>query len=163
MADNTLMQSVAGAALVIAGVVIENSLEQMNRPPSILGPILFLAGWATFAFAVANNTINNGVGYLPYIAAALIACSVLIMKQNMSGKGGIPISMNLLKFGFVAGWLLLAFSIGKHSTIAFISALIVFLAMMVLLPKQRLMGVVDGPGMPLFTAAWAGMVFANAL
>lgn len=160
---DTLTQSALGGALVIAGVVVKNSLEQLNKSPSPVGPVLFIAGWALFAYAVANNAVNNGTSQLPYIAAGIIAASVLIMKQNMSGGTTIPVPMNLLKLGFVAGWLLMAYSIGRHSTIAFVSVLAVLLSMMVLLPKQRAMNVVDGPGMPLFTAAWAGMIFANAL
>lgn len=164
---NLLVQSVVGASLVIAGVVIKNSMEQLKKPPSMIGPILFLLGWAIFGNAVARNVVNSSAGapenLLPYVAAGLIAISVLIMKAKVDDLILIPVSMRVLQFGFVAGWLLLAFSIGRRRNVAFVSAIMVFAAMMFFLPKQRTLMVIDGPGMPLFTAAWAGMIYANAL
>lgn len=161
-----LLQSVVGAALVIMGVVIKNSLEQLNRSPSPIAPILFVLGWLIFGYAVAHNAVNGGPDAtnvaLPYIAVSLVALSVLLMKAKMGGAS-IPLPMQLLQLGFVVGWLLLAFSIGRHRQVAFASAILVLAAMMLFLPQQRLLNIVDGPGMPMFTAAWAGMIYANAL
>jgi len=152
--------------MVISGVVIKNSEEQLEKPPSIIGPAVFLMGWLVFAYAVAHNAVHYGMegvnALLPYGAASVIALSVLAMKAKMAGKS-VPLPQWVLQGGFIFGWLLLAFSIGRHQDIAFVSALLVFLSMMVVLPKQRALNLVDGPGMPLFTAAWAGMVYANAL
>ncbi len=157
-------QSVAGALLVVAGVVVKNSEEQLGRPPSLLGPTMFVFGWGLIAFAVSNNKSNKGKVawrvFLPYLAAAVIVGAAMAMKQKMRKSGMVPLVLPVL---FVAGWLLFAFSLNRNRLLAFGSAGLVFLSMLLFLPLQRKNGVVDGPGMVLFTLAWVGLVQANVM
>lgn len=162
-----LVPSVLGAILVISGVVLKNSLEQLDRSPSKMGPALFLAGWFLFARSVAHNEVNiavPGQAIFPYIAAAAIVFSVIASKMRQkSGKTGSNGKVaKILKGLFIGGWILLALSIGRHTLVALGGCLLVFASMMVALPKQRELCVVDGPGMPMFVMAWAAMVYANA-
>nr|QBK86737.1 MAG: uncharacterized protein LCMAC103_00680 [Marseillevirus LCMAC103] len=155
-------ETIAGALLVIAGVVVKNSEEQLKRPPTMLGSTMFLFGWALLAFTVANNRSNKGGAAwrvaLPFVAAATIAGSVMAMKQAMGKGKDVPMYLPAL---FVAGWLLFAFSLNRNRVLAFGSAALVFASMLYFLPQQRIKCVVDGPGMVLFTLAWVGIVIAN--
>lgn len=162
--QSVLLPSVVAAIMIVAGVVLENSLDQLNMDATVLAPMLFIGGWTLFARAVVRNRINvlTPQTMTPYIAAALIVVGVMAMKM-LKGEGGVAVPDIVPKLMFVGGWLLLAFSIGRHPWIAFGSALLVFGSMMYALPLQRIKGVVDGPGMPMFVMAWAGMVYANSL
>lgn len=153
-------QSVIGAALIITGVIVKNSMEQMQAGNSMLGMGLFVAGWVLFANAVARNGATDKILTLPYLAAGLIVGSVIGMKTIKSGPDK---QKRMLPYigGFVIGWLLLGYSIGCCMEIVIPSIALVFLSMMYFLPKQRKNNVVDGPGLPLFMLAWLGLIAAN--
>ncbi len=162
-------ETILGALLVIGGVVAKNSEEQLKRAPTLFGPAMFALGWLLVAHAISRNKANKGKGAVklatPFLASALIFGSVMAMKAAMKKKpagtkGRVPMFLPLL---FVAGWLLLAFSISQNRLIAFGAAALVFAAMLFFLPKQREKNVVDGPGMVLFTLAWVGIVYANVV
>ena len=61
---------------------------------------------------------------------------------------------------------MLGFYIGKHSNkieLGIFSAILVLLSMMYFLPKERSMGLADGPGMPMFLLAWVIIVYLNSI
>jgi len=154
-------QGAIGAGLIIAGVIVKNSMEQMKAGNSMVGMALFVSGWILFANAVARNTAIRPMGqYLPYLASGLIVGSVIGMKTIKNGPNKKERMMPYLG-GFVVGWLLLGYSIGCCWEIVVPSVLLVFLSMMYFLPKQRKHNIVDGPGLPLFMLAWLGMIAAN--
>lgn len=146
-------QSAIGAVLVMTGVIIKNTSAKLEKA-SPLGPVLFVLGWVIFAYSVSQNPSNNG-NLFPFVAAAIVVASVFFVKQMPSRK-----RMGMI--GFVIGWLLVAWSLKQNSVLAFGSAILVFLSMMVVLPKQRKHDLVDGPGWPLFVFAWIGLIIANA-
>lgn len=153
-------ESALGAALVIAGVSLKNTMEKKGSD-SMVGLVIFVIGWLIFANAITRNAANAfqaTATFLPYLAAAIIVGSVVFLKQAMKRKS--PKTLGLI--GFIGGWLLLAFSINQNKSLAFGSAMLVFISMLLLLPKQRAQGLVDGPGWPLFVFAWVGLIIANA-
>lgn len=155
-----------GATMIIAGVVMKNSMEQLKKGDSTAGMVLFVLGWAIFANTISRNAVNSRFppgsmqSMLPYVASGLVVMSVMMMKKAM--KNANATKKKLYMAGFVAGWLLVAFSMGQNKGMAFGSVGLVFASMMYFLPKQRALAVVDGPGMPLFVIAWVGLIIANS-
>lgn len=171
----TSAQSALGAILVIFGVVLKNSMEQLKMGDSKLGVLAFVAGWVLFANAVAtsaNNQATSRGGFgtdinvlLPYVAGAAIVFSVFSMKMVKKGTGSMADKQKrMLPYlaGFVVGWILLGYSLNAYRLLSAISVGIVLLSMIFFLPKQRKNCVVDGPGLPLFVLGWLGLVLANS-
>lgn len=140
---------VVGAALVISGVVLKNSDEQLNDPNnpsamSALGMAAFLGGWA----AVAHSFNTAGA----WAASSAIAASVLMMKKTTRSKA----AMNpVYPLAFATGWAALGYMSGPNPVYRVAVPALVLGSMMGVLPQQRSRCVVDGPGMPMFTTAWA--------
>ena len=101
------------------------------------------------------------------LAVALILGSVLYMKREKKA-GREP--GRWVKLAFPIGWFLLALTVGVGAVdkisgpqqliaprpiLAFAAAAMVVGSMGYSLPQQRKKCEVDGPGMPLFVAAWA--------
>lgn len=174
--QNILAWSALGAAGVVSGVVAKNSMEQLNKQSGIVGPGLFVAGWLVFLFAVVSGLDGNGMfaKVQSAVAVAMIVGSVLYMKQQMAAGKDVAWYIGML---FPIGWVLLAYTVGlggldgiananvtgTKSLLSFSAAAAVLLSMMWSLPWQRKHCIVDGPGMPLFVAAWAMLIGANSL
>ena len=163
-------ESILAALLIIFGVVIKTSEHQMKLPPTMIGPLMFVGGWFMLANAVARNA-TNPIGspdqrWVPYLAAAVVVGAVMFMQQ-VSKKYSADSKVMMQKarplvLAFIAGWLLFAYSFSQNLGLTFASAGLVFLSMLYFLPKQRAMNVVDGPGLPLFCIAFAGLIVANS-
>ncbi len=176
--DRSLSLSSLGAAGVISGVVLKNSMEQMGKESKVIGSALFVGGWLTFLYAVIREGIGlNYKTVQAVLSVAAIVGSVFYMKDRMSKKEKIEWYIGIL---FPLGWLLLAYTVGlggldgitdlgmgdvlsMRSILSFSAAGAVLLSMMWALPKQRDNCIVDGPGMPLFTIGWALMVAAISM
>lgn len=167
--------TVLGAVLVITGVVLKNSLEQLKTPKSTLssvGMICFVTGWAIIAYSTATATARNGTKtVLSFATSAGIVFAVMQMKKAMSNGGKVPMIYPAI---FAGCWLLLGYTLGigwgsgkggwnSHTTLGVLAAVMVLVSMMVLLPWQRKKGVIDGPGLPLFVGAWVLIAFANSM
>ncbi len=185
--NKKLFWSILGGVLVITGVVLKNSFEQMKVPEPNLGTTVgmtaFAAGWILTGLAIATNPKTSGLmkfgmtthGFLAMAASFSIFTGVLLMKSKMKENklANRKPSENMEPWKpmmFVGGWLLVAFALAYQkgftplSTLAgFGACALVLSGMMFILPEQRKQCVVDGPGMPMFTAAWALIAFANAL
>ena len=160
-----------GAVLVITGVVLKNTFEQLKMPDhpwgKTVGMASFVIGWAIVAYAVATaqNGGNNNRTMLSFGTAAAIVFSVVQMKSYMVKGESPPMMYPVI---FAGSWLLLGYTVGlgrggNQSYLGLAAAVMVLLSMMWSLPWQRKVGVIDGPGMPLFTGAWALLAFANSL
>lgn len=149
-----------GSVLVILGVVLKNSMQQMGKGDSMAGMISFVAGWALVAHAVAKNQFNVGGNQtLPYVAAAIVVGAVMAMKIGTNEEK--KKRMKPLLLAFIVGWILFGYSMNANSMMVGISVAMVFLSMLFFLPKQRKNCIVDGPGFPLFVLAWVGLWLAN--
>lgn len=148
------------AAAIVGGVVAKNSTEQLggrlhpelSQAGTALGSTLFVGGWVAMAYYLAQQQRS------PMKKAQLAIPSLLIMTSVMMMKSGQQqaVPMELLATVFAGSWVALGYfgaPVGMKSAGLSVSAL-VLLSMMVFLPQQRAMGVVDGPGLPLFVLAW---------
>ena len=72
---------------------------------------------------------------------------------------------------FTLGWLTVGVSVGmgkssllnRNTYLGVSGAILVLLSMLKMLPKQRELCVVDGPGMPMFALGWVAVVLGNSL
>jgi ammonia channel protein AmtB len=89
--DTRLMYGLAGSSMVITGVVIKNSLEQLKLSESkmsMIGMMLFLIGWVVFGYAMGLNTGDDS--HFVYLPIAAIIGAVMLMKKTMKSCKGVP-------------------------------------------------------------------------
>tara|TARA_Y100000310_G_scaffold287766_1_gene312879 strand:+ start:493 stop:1008 length:516 start_codon:yes stop_codon:yes gene_type:complete len=164
--EKKLVNTCVAALLVIAGVVVKNSAEQLkmaNHPVAKpLGMLLFIVGW----LLVAKTTSDGRANKLPYVVSSLaVLGSVIGMKQLMAKKKPVPMYYPLV---FALAWTVLGYSSSNHlrgnrKHLGLLVPVCVLLSMMVTLPQQRKKCVVDGPGMPLFVIGWALLAYFNSV
>ncbi len=180
--DDVLALTSLGAAGVISGVVIKNSMEQLGKKENAIakfvGPALFIGGWLVVLWSIIRTGLGlNAKTIQAAIAIATIIGSVMYMKDKMAKKEKIEWYIGIL---FPVGWILLAYTVGlggldgitnlsmeqvfsTKSLLSFSAAAVVLLSMMWALPWQRKNCVVDGPGMPLFCLGWVLLIGANSM
>ena len=162
---NLLIQTSIAAGLVIFGVVIKNSFEQLGFPNHPIGkPIgmgMFIMGWIYTAYILSINKPNKLMFILPSLG---IVFAVMMMKQYMVKKKPPPI---FLPVTFAISWIALGLNVGNHlpgnqKYIGLFASLLVLLSMMKILPYQRDKDIVDGPGQPMFVIAWVIIIILNS-
>lgn len=179
--NNVSMTMMAGAAMVILGVALKNGGEQAGRDDSVLGPILFIAGWLAVAYGMSmtgtsHKLYRNKKGNAALLAAAMIVGAVFAMKAikkgTMSDKWQ-PLAPVL----FVGGWLLMGYlgSLNNNSSLSWSNVnrdkamwavpgvALVLSSMMGVLPYERKERITDTMGMPMFSWGWMFVIIANAM
>ena len=155
----------AASLLVIFGVVVKNSLEQLGMSKHVVGNYigmgLFILGWMYTAYILSLHKSNK---MLVSLASIGVVLSVLMMKTYMAEKQTPPMMFPLI---FVISWILIGLESGSHLSgykkyLGLIATLMVLISMMNMLPFQRKNNIVDGPGMPFFVIAWIIIVFLNS-
>ena len=163
--NRLFIETSIASCLVIFGVVIKNSFEQMGVPNhpigNPLGMLLFVSGWIYTAYILSIKKQNKFAFILPSIG---IVASVVMMKQYMVNKQTPPMVFPLI---FAASWIILGLMVGNHlqgnmKYIGLIASALALVSMMNILPFQRKNNIVDGPGMPLFVIAWGIIVILNS-
>lgn len=151
------------ATLILSGVVFKNSYEQLGEPEHFLsttaGPAAFVGGWALLAYALSMNAQQKFEYKQPY-DLRFFACAIAIvgtvfwikMKKKEKQDPG------MIKYLFVIGWLALGYFMPDRNLGLFAAALVIA-SMVMVLPWQRKHAVVDGFGMPMFTAAWGIIIY----
>ena len=167
-------ESAVAAVGVISGVVMKNTYEQMGQSghivSSIVGPALFLGGWVQAARVLSEKDNDGNImmsqrTYLAFASCAAIAFAVILIKKSMAD--GVPVP-KIAPMMFVGGWAVVGYLSGyefNDNMCLLLRALIpvlVVLSMKILMPFQRANGIVDGPGLPLFVAAWGIFVYLNS-
>lgn len=159
-----------GAMGVIAGVITKKTFEQMNQSDHIVstlaGPALFLAGWVQTAKVLAEKDEQGNIMKTPRTYMAIGACSaiaVAVMTIKRSSVEGVP-APDFAAPLFMAGWVMIGYlsSDNNQNKIAYLIPTLVILSMKFILPWQRANGIVDGPGLPLFIAAWILFVYLQS-
>ena len=171
--------STLGAIMVISGVVVKNSHEQMKKTDvmiPMIGMGLFLVGWVVTVFSGSLNNIGEPMlsvrTIMSIISVIMIVLSVMVMK----GKIQLPETIPKFVFPgmFILGWIGFGYSLGlKHESnllefnrktmIGITGASMIIVSMLMSLPWQRKNNIVDGPGMPLFVAGWGSIIMGNSM
>lgn len=164
--NNRLYLTLLGGFLVTASLMVKNMNVQLNRYDNTVdmsGNVLYIIGWAVVAYALSLSYKTNKYLDIPQmdkdtimilVAVAMIVFSTIMMRNTSKPAVMYPAMYTL-------GWVLLAYVL--NSRYATIGALFALAATMFILPWQRKMCVVDGPGIALFTAAWFLLAIANAM
>lgn len=164
--NSLFLKTSIAALLVIFGVIIKNSFEQMNIPNHYIGKplgiFLFLIGWILSAYSLSLYKQNKIVFIVPCV---LIFIVVMMMKSFMMSGQSVPIYLPII---FGLSWILIGFMVGNHlknnlKYVGLLSSICVLFSMMYLLPIQRNSCIVDEPGMPLFVIVWAIIIILNSL
>lgn len=177
------------ACLVVIGVVLKQVGLRLDRILYInrlkhLGIILFTAGWLGIAYMTCKShggglgVINTTLQCTPSLMSMLIYTTMLLLMKIKDGSLDVR-SLSFLfpsRFGndqvirilgavFVLAWLGLGATVSISSSgrlLGMSAALLVTTSMTSVLPWQRLVGMVYGPGMAMFGAAWVLLSMANA-
>jgi hypothetical protein len=168
--QNLLRKTSVASLMVLSGVVVKNSLEQMGQPNHSvgkpLGMVLFGLGWLLVARALSSGRRNKMKTVVPCL---LILASVVMMKEKVKLPKVVPgmIRKVLLPLVFAGAWVVLGLNVSKHlpgnkKYYGLAASAAVLVSMMYALPLQRKKCVVDGPGMPLFTLAWVIVSVLNS-
>jgi hypothetical protein len=163
--NRLVLETSIAAMLVIFGVVIKNSLEQLGMPNhpvgKPIGMLCFVVGWIYTAYILSVNKSNKMMFIL---ASAGVLISVMMMKQYMMKKQAPPMIFPAI---FAISWIVLGLMTGNHLSgsmkyFGLLASALVLVSMMKILPFQRKNKIIDGPGMPLFVIAWVILVFMNS-
>ena len=163
--NRLLLETGIASSMVLFGVVIKNTFEQLEMPNHSVGkPLgmgLFILGWVYIAYILSKHKPNKLLFILPSIGVLL---SVLMMKSYMSKKTAPPMIFPII---FALSWITLGFGVGNHLTgyskyVGLLASAMVLISMMKMLPLQRKNNVVDGPGMPVFVIAWVIIMLVNS-
>ena len=160
---------VAGAVLIISGVVTKNTLEQLKKPDSpfgLVGAALFILGWGIIAYGLGlgpdGSYLFDKQSLIFALASLGVVGSVFLLKgvpKDSQLKAGLAtvFALSWLVLGGLTGYKNNQLLMGLGATVG------VLLSMLVILPWQRSNSVIDGPGMPLFVGGWGLLAFANSL
>ncbi len=179
-----------GALSVVIGVIkVDSDYDNHGKTASPLGKLFFLGGW--FLFACSIGLLNNQLSGLNFdikavlgIIGSLLVIAAASLSQEVMYKKNVMMMRFHLIF-FIAAWVVVAYAISLPSTlvsvnqlvkfiIAFIGALGVVLGMILQMQYRKRgfdfiktgelsLGDSYSPGLPLFTAGWLFLAFANAL
>lgn len=170
-----------GAAILTA-VILKNGgkqfAESVGVPPFAnygkIGMALFVAGWIGLVVAtgsLADLRANMMGASMKSILIALSSAAILgAVVGMMKGKAmaQVPWWVKVLAAVFAVAWLALGHGMGSGGSalamrLGMAAGVCTIISMLFLLPKQRDIGIVDGPGMPLFTIAWFLLAGAHAI
>lgn len=164
--DEKLKHTVTAASMIVSGVVLKNSFGQLKNVSTttktyagFLGLILFVAGWIYLAVALSDRKKDK----LKYVFPCLVIMLIVIVPKSGLSKTIMMVSALI----FSLSWIALGYRVGDHlqgpkKYSGLIASLFVIASMISALPYQRKMCVVDGPGMVLFTVAWAIVSIVNS-
>lgn len=172
--DGTKLFTTGLSALgIISGVVLKNTSKSLDDPKKTkmktLGTGLFIGGWAAMAYSLRGTNWKSVKSVLSFVAIIFIVVVVMTMVNTMESGEEVPM---ILPIVFAVSWLMLGLSVGilqdgrfdKWSGAAgALASIAVILAMLVALPWQRKNCIVDGPGLPAFTAAFGVIALVNSL
>jgi len=174
--NSLLLPTSAGAALVIGGVVAKNTSEQLakagvsgvvsNATLYTFGLGAFTIGWILCAYAFSLGKPKQLSFILPCAGILLSVVAMKMMPKTPAHKA--MLHMSLLPIIFAASWIALGYFVGNHfhgnmKYSGLLASALVLLSMMVVLPKQRMHHIVDGPGAYLFGTAWVILIALNSM
>lgn len=152
-----------GALLINLGVMIQNGLEQgklKTGASKIIGLIIFIIGWVVMAYTVGFTGDVGLKTFASFLMAGSIVTGVILSKMTkLKLLGLILFVVGWVGFGLIAG--VDKTMTGKAVTLG--AATMALASMLFVLPYQRSKGIIDGPGMSLFTVAWFLLIGGNAM
>jgi len=167
--DRKLRLTTLAGIMVYIAVVLKNGGEQIGQKDhflsSVVGRVLFIGGWALMAYSIAGNPSMKSIkkSLVAYGGAIGVVIAVMAMKMSLTPAQKKPFGLL-----FIGSWISIAVSVGMgkgtDSKMLGLFALVNVLgSMLVILPKQRELKIIDGPGMGLFAITFISLAVANSL
>ena len=166
--DRKLQLTSLAGLMIYSAVVLKNGGEQLKMKShplsSIIGPIMFTLGWGLMAYSISPVPKLDMKCMLAYLGSVGIVVAVMSMKMlKLSAEQKKPFGML-----FIASWVAVAISMGlgksrKSKMLSAFALANVLGSMLVILPKQRALCFVDGPGMTMFGTTFASLALANSM
>jgi hypothetical protein len=159
----------AGILLVLGSTVLYNTFKEMDALsliPFVISLCAFAIGWIILAAVLVHvGMVSRNLGVLISIGCISLSTITTIIAEYL--KIDLGAAKSILTAVYVLGWLALGFFVGEglnpHAKIlGILGAVTVLLGQTVILPVQREEGVVDGPGLPLYTLGLGLLTLANA-
>ena len=174
-----ILQVMGPATGVTASVVIKNASKHLatrgvTTPLTVIGKPLFVGSWAWLLWSLTNgspmaSTRNQVLSVsIPSIVVAVFA--MMAAKEMDTPPAWLPVAAGM----FIAGWLGFGYGAGlrpgdtlgtlsRTTQFGLTGGALAIVSMMKVLPVQRDMALVDGPGFSMFTMAWLAVALANGL
>ena len=179
---NKLKDVLLPGAAILTAVILKNGGKQFADSVGVplfansnrVGMALFVAGWIGLVVAtgsLADLRANMMGASMKSVLVALSSAAILGAVVGMTkGKAMAqpPSWVKVLAIVFAVAWLALGHGMGSGGSrlamrLGMAAGVCTIVSMLYLLPKQRDIGIVDGPGMPLFTIAWFLLAGAHAI
>jgi len=161
-----------GGLIIQSAVAVKNSMEKLKiEKPQFAwaAKSAFIAGWIIVAYSIGMKKTGFGLDFkmrtlIAFIGAGMIVVAVFHMKD---AKKNNQQPIKALQLMFPIGWVLTCVAIIMNKSInaclAILGTGFVLASMMVIIPKQRELNLVDGPGYNLFANAWWLLAMANGI
>jgi len=121
--------------------------------------LFFIIGWILISYVLSQGK-NRYIKYISIIIAISVIYSVMKMKKYMNINQQPPLIYPAM---FIIAWLIIPLIITKKRDIAYIGTFLILGSMMIALPWQRKLCIVDGPGMIMFTIGWILIIWTNSI
>ena len=158
-----------GGLLIQVGVTMKNTLENLKiekKEIELIGKGSFILGWVVVAYSIIISN-KGGIQFNMKSLFAIIGAIGIVMAVfhvKMSKKEG-KIPNKIISMMFPIGWILTGMSIimrrERNSWLAGLGTALILGSMIFVIPKQRELCLVDGPGYNMFSIAWWLLAIAN--
>lgn len=165
MSKSRLTGTSIAAAMVVAGVIMKNTCEQMGQPFVIgkqAGMALAAVGWLLLASVLATD--RRLFSRLAVYLAALAVLYAVAVACMAKGEGR-PVS-EFIVYLFIGAWVVLGLILSSHfKGIYRFSGLLaasLLIGSISTLEWQRDLCLVEGPALPMFVVAFFVIILANS-
>lgn len=171
-----LLLGLSGGATIVSAIVAMNAGPKNLQ--MVLGAPLFMGGWGLIiASFIKNDTRDSKYSY-PLAASSIGVLMGAMGTRMLTDNGDTSSKLQVTKGLFLASWLAIAVMSGmkkheeneeheKHNLkvhgLALLPPTLVVVSMMLVNKIERPQNIASGPGMPLFSAAWAILSLVNSV
>lgn len=160
-----LLQMLLASIFIVVGFTLSSTAKEskqtgegFNYILAIFGFTLFIGGWLMVAYWFYQTIPYKAVYFMPAILS--IAVSSLIIRFTTWN----PIPFYAL---YMAGWATFGWVISEHIDgsdrwLGSWASILAIISMVGLMPWQRANNIVDGLGLPVYTAAWVLVSIVHA-
>lgn len=160
-----LLQMMVASVLIVIGFTLSSTakeskrtLESFNYILAIFGFTLFIGGWLMVIYWFYQTIPDKAIYFIPAIISIVVS-SLVIRFTNLNS---IPF-YGLYMVGWATfGWVISSHIDGSDRWIGPWASVLAIISMVGLMPWQRANSIVDGLGLPMYTAAWALVSIVHA-
>lgn len=177
--NSVFLETLVSGLMVLAGVSIKNGADQIlgegGAPATVIGIIVFIGGWLAVVKALTykDGQFNPGPRSTGVIFASIVIVVSLMLMIKGEEMNTIPLFVTIAVILFQLAWLALGYfsslkaddSMGNGFSriIGIGGSIFTIVNTLLLMPWQRTVNLVDGPGMVMSALTWVGIALANSM